>query len=143
MELSRRAACFLRKSASPDQILAALNGYAPMKGVTFTKSADGATFETSEPGLRIVVTSISRMKPLMAEANAVGKRLDELRACSMVLTVDLALDASSYTGTMFGAMGGDASVPGELLGTCEALNINLAAHHPITYDVTAGFYPSV
>ena len=133
----RQAACFLRKGATADQVLTALNGYAPMKGVTFAKSSDGKTFRASVPGLDLIVTAISRMALLIAEVNAVGKRLEELRTCSLVLTVDYVLDAAGYEGTMFGAMGGGdgrPALPGELLGTCEALNINLAAHRPITHD---------
>jgi hypothetical protein len=89
---------------------------------------------------------ITKLQALLAEIAKVPRRQDELKKCSMVFAIDVAFDESQYEGTAYGAKAllGQAlnALPGEAVGATEALNVQLAAARPITYDRVAGFYPS-
>lgn len=145
MSHERLGWCFLRRKASPEQVVEALRTYDFLRGVTF--ETKGESHECSGPGFSIRITPVTKLKPLLAEVEAVGRRADELRVCSMVLVIDVEMNAGEYGGTAFSARAPFApesqAVPAEYVGACEALNIKLAKHQPTVYDRISGFYPRV
>jgi hypothetical protein len=107
----------------------------------------GSSHEISGGGFTVRITEIASLKGLLAEIKTVNRRVDELRTCSMVLVLDVALDESRYDGVVYTARApfGTESrgLPAEYVGACEALNIKLARFKPIVFDTISGFYPQV